>query len=34
MEGYVIPFMIAAVGYLIALVIIHLLIPKIQPLNL
>ncbi len=34
MEGYVIPFMIAAVGYLIALIIIHLLIPKIQPLNL
>jgi MFS transporter, ACS family, hexuronate transporter len=34
MEGYVIPFMIASVGYLIALAIMHLLIPKIQPLNL
>jgi MFS transporter, ACS family, hexuronate transporter len=34
MAGYAIPFLIASVGYLIALAIIHLLIPKIQPLKL
>ena len=33
-EGYVIPFFIASVGYFIALAIMHLLIPKIQPLNI
>jgi MFS transporter, ACS family, hexuronate transporter len=34
MEGYVIPFLIASTGYFIALGIMHLLIPKIKPLNL
>lgn len=34
MEGYVVPFLIASVGYFIALAIIHLLIPQIKPLNL
>ena len=34
MEGYVIPFLIASVGYFIALAIMHILIPKIKPLNL
>jgi MFS transporter, ACS family, hexuronate transporter len=34
MEGYVIPFFIASIGYFIALGIIHILIPKIEPLNL
>jgi ACS family hexuronate transporter-like MFS transporter len=33
-DGYNIPFLIASVGYLIALVISHLLIPEIKPLNL
>jgi ACS family hexuronate transporter-like MFS transporter len=33
-DGYSIPFLIAAVGYFIALIIIHILIPKIQPLNI
>ena len=33
-DGYVIPFFIASVGYFIALAIMHLLIPKIQPLNI
>lgn len=34
MEGYAIPFLIASTGYFIALGLIHLLIPKIKPLNL
>ena len=34
MEGYVIPFLIASTGYFVALAIIHILIPKIKPLNL
>jgi len=34
MDGYVIPFLIASVGYLIALAIIHILIPRIKPLNI
>jgi len=34
MDGYVIPFLIASVGYFIALAIMHILIPKIKPLNL
>jgi len=34
LEGYAIPFLIASTGYLIALGIIHLLIPTIKPLNL
>ena len=33
-DGYVIPFFIASVGYFIALAIMHLLIPKIKPLNI
>jgi MFS transporter, ACS family, hexuronate transporter len=33
-EGYYIPFLIASVGYFIALAIIHLLIPRIKPLNI
>ncbi|HAX94171.1 MAG TPA: MFS transporter, partial [Bacteroidales bacterium] len=34
MEGYAIPFLIASTGYFIALGLMHLLIPKIKPLNL
>ena len=34
MDGYIIPFFIAAIGYFIALGIMHLLIPEIKPLNL
>ena len=34
MNGYVIPFFIASIGYLIALALIHLLIPRIEPLKL
>lgn len=34
MDGYVIPFFIASTGYLIALLIIHLLIREIKPVNL
>jgi ACS family hexuronate transporter-like MFS transporter len=33
-EGYVIPFTRAAFGYIIALIIIHLLLPRIQPLKM
>jgi MFS transporter, ACS family, hexuronate transporter len=33
-DGYNLPFLIASVGYMIALAIIHLLIPRIKPLNL
>jgi ACS family hexuronate transporter-like MFS transporter len=33
-EGYMIPFTVAAFGYLIALTIIHLLVPRIQPLKI
>ena len=33
-EGYNIPFFIASVGYFIALMLIHLLIPRIKPLNI
>lgn len=34
MDGYVLPFLIASLGYLIALGIMHLLIPNIKPVNL
>lgn len=34
MDGYAIPFLIASIGYFIALLIIHLLIPTIKPINL
>jgi len=34
MQGYAIPFLIASLGYFLALGIIHLLIPEIKPLNL
>ncbi|HOO99414.1 MAG TPA: MFS transporter [Bacteroidales bacterium] len=34
MQGYIIPFLIASVGYLIALGIMHLLIPEIKPLKI
>ncbi|HOB84726.1 MAG TPA: MFS transporter [Bacteroidales bacterium] len=34
MEGYTVPFLIASLGYFFALGIMHLLIPKIKPLNL
>ena len=34
MDGYVIPFFIASIGYFIALAIIHLLVPNIKPLSL
>ncbi len=34
MDGYIIPFFIAAIGYLIALGILHLLIPNIKPLEM
>jgi len=33
-DGYIIPFFIASVGYFIALAIMHLLIPRIKPLDL
>ena len=33
-EGYLIPFTVAAFGYLIALTIIHLLVPRIKPIKL
>jgi len=33
-QGYVIPFFIASIGYFIALGVMHLLIPEIKPLNL
>jgi ACS family hexuronate transporter-like MFS transporter len=33
-DGYVIPFFIASVGYFIALGIMHLLVPDIKPVNL
>ena len=34
MDGYVLPFFIASIGYLIALTLIHILIPDIKPLNI
>lgn len=34
MKGYIIPFLIAAIGYFVALVLINLLIPNIKPLDL
>lgn len=34
MDGYTIPFLIASLGYFLALGIMHLLIPEIKPLNL
>jgi ACS family hexuronate transporter-like MFS transporter len=34
MDGYIVPFLIASIGYFIALGIMHLLIPNIKPLNL
>jgi MFS transporter, ACS family, hexuronate transporter len=34
MDGYVIPFLIASLGYFIALIIMHILIPTIKPLNI
>jgi MFS transporter, ACS family, hexuronate transporter len=33
-DGYTIPFLIASMGYFIALAILHLLIPQIKPINL
>lgn len=33
LDGYVVPFIIASIGYSIALVIIHILIPNIKPLK-
>lgn len=33
-DGYTIPFMVAGLGYLVALGLIHLIVPKIEPLNL
>jgi len=33
-DGYAIPFAIAGCGYLIALLIIHLLVPKIKTVNI
>jgi ACS family hexuronate transporter-like MFS transporter len=33
-EGYVIPFTVASFGYFIALTIIHLLLPRIQPIKM
>ena len=33
-DGYAIPFAIAGCGYMLALLIIHLLVPKIKPVNL
>jgi len=33
-DGYSVPFLIASVGYIIALIIIQILIPKIKPLNI
>jgi hypothetical protein len=32
-DGYAIPFLVAGFGYLLALLIIHLILPKIEPLN-
>ena len=34
MNGYVIPFLIASMGYLVALSIMHILIPEIKPVKL
>jgi ACS family hexuronate transporter-like MFS transporter len=33
-DGYAIPFLVAGCGYLIALLVIHLIMPKIEPLKL
>jgi ACS family hexuronate transporter-like MFS transporter len=33
-DGYTIPFLVAGCGYLIALLLIHLIVPKIEPLKL
>lgn len=33
-DGYAIPFLVAGCGYLIALLLIHLIVPKIEPLKL
>jgi len=33
-EGYTIPFLVAGFGYLLALLIIHLIVPRIEPLDL
>ncbi len=33
-DGYAIPFLVASCGYLIALLIIHLIVPNIKPVNL
>ncbi len=33
-DGYAIPFLVAGLGYLVALGIIHLIVPKIEPLKL
>ncbi len=33
-EGYAIPFLVAGFGYLLALLIIHLIVPRIEPLDL
>jgi hypothetical protein len=33
-DGYAIPFAVAGCGYLIALLIVHLLVPKIKTVNI
>jgi ACS family hexuronate transporter-like MFS transporter len=33
MDGYVVPFLIASIGYFIALALMQILIPKIKPLD-
>ncbi len=33
-DGYAIPFAVAGCGYLVALLVIHLLVPKIKPINI
>jgi ACS family hexuronate transporter-like MFS transporter len=33
-DGYTIPFMVAGIGYLLALLIIHLLVPKIKTIEI
>jgi ACS family hexuronate transporter-like MFS transporter len=33
-DGYAIPFLVAGCGYLIALLLIHLIMPKIEPIKL
>lgn len=33
-DGYAIPFLVAGMGYLVALGLIHLIVPRIEPLKL